>query len=268
MRDRDWLELNVRALADWFSAVAGRGSRNRLIERDGVVAAISPEVAGRSVFNSVAYTDARALDTHYAEIAAAYAEAGCAWTVWVPSDDAATAAMLERAGHSLDAQPRAMGAGLEEVEEPELEGIDWTDEGSAAEMLVINDCAYGWPEGTWRAGLRALPDPCFIYVARVDGEPAATLLTTDHPGLDGARDCSVWCVATLEAARGRGLASALMRRAMFDARGRGCVTTTLQATKLGRPVYERVGYGDFGPLGMWELRPPELVGQAHPKPAA
>ena len=95
--------------------------------------------------------------------------------------------MLERAGHSLDAQPRAMGAGLEEVEEPELGGIDWTDEGSAAEMLAINDRAYGWPEGTWRAGLRALPDPCFIYVARVDGEPAATVLTTDHPGLDGGQ---------------------------------------------------------------------------------
>ena len=268
MRDGDWLELNVLALADWFAAVGGRSGSSRLIERDGVVAAISPEVAGRSVFNSVAYTDPAALADHYEEIAAAYAEAGCAWTVWVRSDDAATAAMLEHAGHSLDAQPRAMGAELAGIEEPDLEGIEWSAEGSPEELFAINDSAYGWAEGTWRAGLAALPDPCFIYVARVEGAPASTALTTDHRGLDGGLDCSVWCVGTLEAARGKGLAGALMRRAMFEARERGCKTTTLQATKLGRPVYERAGYRDFGPLQMWELRPPELAAEAQPKPAA
>ena len=268
MREGDWLELNVRALADWFSEVGGRAPRSRLIEVDGVVAAINPDVAGRSVFNSVAYTDPAALEARYTEIAAAYAEAGCAWTVWVRSDDRATAAMLERAGHRLDAQPRAMGTVLEGIEEPDMGGFDWSGDGAPGEMYAINDRAYGWPEGSWRAGLGALPEPCFIYVARVDGEPAATVLTTDHPGLDGESDCSVWCVGTLEAVRGRGLAGALMRRAMFDARRRGCATTTLQATRLGRPVYERVGYEDFGALQMWELRPSELAGQAEPKPAA
>jgi ribosomal protein S18 acetylase RimI-like enzyme len=267
MDDRDWLELNVMALRDWFRAVGGSGT-SRLIERDGVIAAISPAVAARSVFNSVAYTDPDAFANHYAEIAAAYADAGCAWTVWVRPDDAATAAMLDRAGHSLDAQPRAMGAELATVGEPDLDAIEWDDQGSLEEALAINDLAYGYAEGTWRAGISALPDPCFIYVARLEGEPASTVLTTDHPGMGGSFDCSVWCVGTLEAARGRGLAGALMRRAMFDARERGCATTTLQATKLGRPVYERVGYRDFGPLQMWELRPPELAAEAHPKPAA
>ena len=268
MEQREWLELNVLALADWFAAVGNRSPRSRLIELDGVVAAVNPEAAGRSVFNTVAYTDPGALESHYTEIAAAYAEAGCAWTVWVRSDDPASAALLEGAGHTLDAQPRAMGTGLDRIEEPDLDGIEWTADGSADEMFAINDRAYGWAEGTWRTGLGALPDPSFIYVARHEGEPAATVLSTDHPGLDGGEDCSVWCVGTLEAARGRGLASALMRRAMFDARQRGCTTTTLQATKLGRPVYERVGYRDFGQLQMWELRPPELAGQAQPKPAA
>jgi ribosomal protein S18 acetylase RimI-like enzyme len=268
MEEREWIELNVLALGDWFAAVGGRSPRGRLIELDGVVAAVSPAVAGRSVFNSVAYTDAAALAEHYEEIAAAYAEAGCAWTVWVPSGDEATATMLDRAGHTLDAQPRAMGAELAGVEEPDLGAIEWTAEGSSEELFTINDRAYGWVEGTWRAGLGALPDPCFIYMARVEGDPASTVLSTDHPGLDGGPDCSVWCVGTLEADRGMGLASALMRRAMFDACRRGCATTTLQATKLGRAVYERVGYRDFGPLQMWELRPPELAGQAQPKPAA
>ncbi len=268
MQRGQWLELNVLALADWLAALGRRSPPGELIERDGVVAAISPQAPSRSVFNSVAYTDPAALEAHYAEIAAAYAEAGCAWTVWVRSDDPGTAAILERAGHTLDAQPRAMGAGLDRVEEPDLDGIEWTAEGSIEEMFAINDRAYGWAEGTWRAGLGTLPEPCFIYVARLEGEPAATVLATDHPGLDGGQDCSVWCVGTVEAARGRGLAGALMRRAMYEAGRRGCATTTLQATKLGRPVYERVGYADFGPLQMWELRPSELADQAQPKPAA
>jgi ribosomal protein S18 acetylase RimI-like enzyme len=267
MDDRDGLELNVLALCDWFTAAGGGPGSSRLIERDGVIAAISPEVAARSVFNSVAYTDPGALAARYEEIAAAYDEAGCAWTVWVRHDDGETAAMLERAGHVLDSQPRAMGTELAAIEEPDLGAIEW-DQGSPEEVFAVNDRAYGYAEGTWRAGVAALPDPCFTYVARVEGEAASTVLTTDHRGLGGSPDCSVWCVATLEAARGRGLAGALMRRAMFDARQRGCATTTLQATKLGRSIYERAGYGDFGALQMWELRPPELAGEAQPKPAA
>jgi hypothetical protein len=45
-----------------------------------------------------------------------------------------------------------------------------------------------------------------------------------------------------------------MRRALADGRERGCEVTTLQATKLGRPVYERLGYRGFGTIEMWERR--------------
>ena len=65
---------------------------------------------------------------------------------------------------------------------------------------------------------------------------------------------TIWSVATAPEARGRGLSTALMRQALSDAAARGCETSTLQATKLGRPVYERVGYQDFGALQMWECR--------------
>jgi hypothetical protein len=42
--------------------------------------------------------------------------------------------------------------------------------------------------------------------------------------------------------------------ALHDARGRGCTTTSLQATKMGQPVYSRLGYRGLGPVQMWERR--------------
>lgn len=75
------------------------------------------------------------------------------------------------------------------------------------------------------------------------------LATTDFEG-----DCGIWWVATVPEARGRGLSRDLLRVVLAEARERGLETSTLQATKLGRPVYERVGYRDLGALQMWELR--------------
>jgi ribosomal protein S18 acetylase RimI-like enzyme len=64
----------------------------------------------------------------------------------------------------------------------------------------------------------------------------------------------VWAVAALTKARGRGLTTALLAHAMVDARERGCETTSLEATQLGRGVYERLGYKPLGALEMWERR--------------
>jgi GNAT superfamily N-acetyltransferase len=56
--------------------------------------------------------------------------------------------------------------------------------------------------------------------------------------------------------RGRGVTQALLRRALSDGRERGCDVSTLEATKMGRPVYERAGYRALGPIEMWERRKP------------
>ena len=74
-------------------------------------------------------------------------------------------------------------------------------------------------------------------------------MTHDHEG-----DCGVYAVATVPEARGRGLTSALLAHALADARERGCTTTTLEATRMGHSVYERLGYRPLGPVAMWERR--------------
>jgi ribosomal protein S18 acetylase RimI-like enzyme len=61
-------------------------------------------------------------------------------------------------------------------------------------------------------------------------------------------------VATLPEARGLGIAAAVCARAIADAGERGIETTTLQASKLGRSIYERLGYRDVGGFEMWERR--------------
>ena len=45
-----------------------------------------------------------------------------------------------------------------------------------------------------------------------------------------------------------------MSLALHDARERGATTTSLQATKMGYPLYARLGYRDLGALQMWERR--------------
>jgi len=237
----------------------GEEAGSRLIEAEGVIAVVSAEVPERSIFNSVVYLDPAAFAAAREEIASAYAEAGNAWTVWVPEADAETASLLDAAGHTLDAQPRAMGIELKGVEEPDLSGVDWTGEGDVEATSSLNDEAYGYPTGTWIRGMGRPGPDVHVYLASIDGDPVATVSARDADG-----DCSIWCVATAERARGQGLSTALMRQALFEARQRGCATSTLQATRLGAPVYRRCGYQDFGALGMWEFRPPELAAEAHP----
>ena len=98
-----------------------------------------------------------------------------------------------------------------------------------------------------------MPDGALdLYVACQEGEPVACCATTDI----GA-NTEVDMVAVVPEARGQGLSGKLLAHALADAVERGCTTSTLVATQLGRPVYERLGYRGLGVLEMWELRPDE-----------
>jgi GNAT superfamily N-acetyltransferase len=236
-----------------FAAGAVSVDGGRVLEPVGVFAAVNPQVPERSVFNSVLYESHDALASAYDELAAAYEDAGVhAWTVWVPEADRDSARMLEDAGHTLDATPAAMVLDLDDMPEPDPGDLDWDAEATLEEICTINDRAYGYEDGTFARGMGSPAEGVLrFFRARVDGEPACVVGTLD---LDG--DCGVYWVATLPQARGRGLSSRLMHVALEEGRERGCDISTLQATKLGQPVYERLGYRDLGTLEMWERRRP------------
>jgi GNAT superfamily N-acetyltransferase len=244
--------LQRRGLASFVRMLGMGAESSSLFERDGVLAAIVPVVGERSVMNSVVYGDPGSLSSVLDELARAYEEAGVrAWTVWVPEDEGDAASLLEAAGHRLDATPVAMLLDLTRLEEPNSEELDWDAAARPADVGLVNDLAYGYEAGTFGAAIAGLPGglPVRLYQARVEGRPACVLATFD----DGD-DCGIYLVATLEQHRGRGLARRLLHVALTEARERGLRTSTLQATKLGYPVYERLGYEPICVLEMWERR--------------
>jgi GNAT superfamily N-acetyltransferase len=238
----------IANMAGLFSSLARHSATGHAIELDGVRAAVVPACPQRSVVNCVVYSSAEALADQLGRLAEEYERAGVrAWTVWVPEADHRVAAFLEGAGHVLDARPAAMVRSLDGIEPPAIE-LDLIEPDMAVAARV-NDVAYGFPGDFERAFQRMPPSPAYLYVARADGAPACTLLTYEEDG-----ECGIYLVATSPEARGRGLATALMSRALIDARERGCATTSLQATARGRPVYQRLGYRDIGVVQMWERR--------------
>lgn len=75
------------------------------------------------------------------------------------------------------------------------------------------------------------------YVGYLEGEPVAVSSLVMAAGLAG-----IYAVATLPAARRRGIGAAMTLHAMAEGKRRGARHAVLQATPMGLPVYERLGF--------------------------
>jgi GNAT superfamily N-acetyltransferase len=95
----------------------------------------------------------------------------------------------------------------------------------------------GWNqiEADWRRFLALEPDGCFV--AELDGKPVATTTTCVF-------DSVAWIAMVLvdEPARHQGIATRLVDHAVQYLESRNVQTVRLDATPLGRPVYERLGF--------------------------
>src|SRR3954447_3146197 len=205
--------------------IAAGSPSARMHSADGVLASVTPAVPERSIVNSVTYVDADALAVALPELTRVYEDAGVsAWTVWVWAEDVHARALLEGAGHRLDAAPAAMGLDLAGWEGPPLDGLA-VRAGDVGELAVLNDAAYGFEAPTFARALVAIEDPrAHIYAADVDGLPAATLMTWENEG-----DAFIGFVATHPRARRRGLAGRLLAHGLREAAARGCTSSTLKA---------------------------------------
>lgn len=251
--DAAWLQLIREGMPPFWRSLAER-SGGSVWEDGDVLAAVFPMAPERSVFNSVFYEDGERLLASLEQIAASYEQAGVrAWTVWVPEAEEPVARALADAGHLLDAQPRAMAMEISELRAPQPdETIELREELDMGEVARLNEIAYGWAPGEFDAVAGAEIPDTFAYFASIEGETVGTTVAWEH-----GDDAEIAWVATLPEARGRGVGGQLTARAVAEAGRRGRRTTTLVATKLGRPVYDRLGYRDFGALQMWERRQPQ-----------
>lgn len=233
----------------------GSSPRGKIVEYPGVVAAISPLTPDRSIFNSVYASDSAALSESIDDLADRYDEAGVrAWTVWVPDYDRESADLLRGRGHLLDGSPRSMGLELDDLAVPSRplpSGVELT-EIDCGEAGRINDLAYGIEGPGWQAAIGEGSDlPARILGATFEGHPVACAIA-----IDGDKDACITAVATIPAFQGQGLAAAIVARLLADGRDQGATTGTLQASKAGAPVYERIGFTDHGYIELWELRQP------------
>jgi len=252
-RPLDQSELRRRAIAGVGAEVEAFGSAapdSLVVRREGLLAAVVPASPQRSLFNSVYYEDDTALAAELDALEALYESHGVrAWTVWVPDDDRETARLLGARGHSLDAGPRAMAMELAGfgVAPPVPAGID-PGPIAATTCSELNDRAYGYGADGFRAGL-AGETAIRWYGAFAGDEPVGCVGT-----IAVGEDCCVTGVATPPEHRGRGIASWLMCRALAEAREAGMASASLQASRAGAPIYERLGFRDLGFLEMWEWR--------------
>jgi N-acetylglutamate synthase len=76
-----------------------------------------------------------------------------------------------------------------------------------------------------------------MYVGYVDDKAVTTGI-----GIVSGRTIGIYNVATIPSARKRGFGAAITHRIAADGEAAGCDVAALQASDMGRPVYESLGY--------------------------
>ncbi len=114
------------------------------------------------------------------------------------------------------------------------------DRAGLDDHIRVGAAGFGIPEALLRTIMGApLPvdHDVAIYVGYADGVPVTSGL--------GARTGStmgIYNIATVPDARKRGFGAAMTDRIALDGRALGCDVAVLQASEMGRPIYERLGY--------------------------
>lgn len=250
--DAELHERHTRSLERFYRLFANASDGGRTVMLDGaVIASIMPVLPHRSLPNGVTYRDPSMVEPVLGELATLYESAGVtAWMVWVAPGDEHLGPILSERGHELDGTPDLMGATIGDCDLSPADPRLVIDSGELVEIGELNDIAWGHGQPDYSLLMRDLPDQVRRYVARDETGKAVSSVFAIH--VKG--DCYITFVATLPEARGKGLASDLIKAALREGLEAGCVTTTLEASAMGRSPYRRIGYRELGPLQMWEKR--------------
>ncbi|MCS7026477.1 MAG: GNAT family N-acetyltransferase [Bryobacteraceae bacterium] len=109
----------------------------------------------------------------------------------------------------------------------------------------------GWNQtvADWRRLLRLVPQFCLGI--REHGQLVASAVSFPYSN----KLAWIGMVLTAVAHRGKGHASALLRQCLEDLDQLGVECVKLDATELGRPVYQKLGFVEERPVSRWVRRP-------------
>jgi GNAT superfamily N-acetyltransferase len=112
-------------------------------------------------------------------------------------------------------------------------------------MRLKDQAGWNQTEADWRRMIDLQPDGCFV--AELDGQPVGTTTTCIFDSIG-------WIAMVLveKSVRGRGIGRRLMEHALTYLDHRDVRTARLDATPLGRPVYEKLGFVAEYELARWE----------------
>jgi GNAT superfamily N-acetyltransferase len=80
-------------------------------------------------------------------------------------------------------------------------------------------------------------DGAAVYTGYADGRPV-----TSGFSIRSGETLGIFTIATEPDARGRGFGAAMTGRLIADGAAVGCTVAALQASPMGRPIYERMGF--------------------------
>jgi GNAT superfamily N-acetyltransferase len=191
------------------------------------------------------------------------ASCGLPAAVLYPGRDVAPSirAHLESAGFANHGEMPAMAVDIDGLAETALpEGYELVRMGDGAEGDVWAEIlSVGYELPLVAAKLFApnalcadmAPDAEIQFFAVLKGEvPVATSLLYLKDGLAG-----IYCVATIPEERGKGLGAHATAEPLRLAKRVGYGVGVLQSSPMGYPVYQRLGFADFGGVPMYMRMP-------------
>ena len=236
MRHYERMEANLLACFQRYATASSGAFLRRAAD---VAVAVFPSLPERIFYNNSLLS--RGLDRTRADAAIRlleelYASAGVdGYAVWAHESEASSIACLEARGYRVDTTTRAMAMSLDGIAIPQphpcLASADWPQY-----VQLLGEL--GAPAGVLRD-----MDPVDFHAAVgcLDGKQVAAAIAYEYRG-----DCGIYNVATMPHARRRGFGTALTAQLLYDARQRGCMTASLQATEMAEHLYSELGFRDLG----------------------
>ena len=162
----------------------------------------------------------------------------------VGPDDAAIPVAVDLDLRPLSARPWMPGMALHPMRAVAVAGSHdirrVTDPTGIDDHIRAAAIGFEMPEPMLRsimAGSLDAGDDVTVYVAYLESQPVGAGL-----GMRTGRTIGIYNIATVPSARRRGLGAAMTMRIVDDGAAAGCDVAILQASDMGRPIYERLGF--------------------------